>query len=235
MTTPDKLAPKHIAVTLPPTSVLRQALAGASLVIPAGSRLYRAVRHRAAVIPAYVDQTHRFGPPPVLADPDGRFSTFWLYAAADLQTALWEAGFCDNDWTQPGTFYIPAEKARDGLIAILTLQEDLHVLNLDGTVLGKLGIYNRIHAEHAWCQWFGLRLRAVLESFPRTEAPVGIAYPSHKHKNHVALAIQSGDGLERFRRSVTVQVTPFAQMPEFAALRADGNYADPLPGHFSLD
>ncbi|CAG9183786.1 hypothetical protein CURE108131_19000 [Cupriavidus respiraculi] len=116
MTTPTNLAPEHIAVTLPPTPVLRRALAGAHLTLSAGTRLYRAVRHPGAVIPPYVERTYRFGPPAAFAGPDGRHANFWLYAAADLHTALWEAGFCVNDFTQPGTFYIPAAIAADGLI-----------------------------------------------------------------------------------------------------------------------
>ncbi|XQU71829.1 RES domain-containing protein [Cupriavidus sp. H18C1] len=234
MTTPTNIAPEHIAVTLPQTSVLHSALAGDHFTLSAGTRLYRAVRHPAAVIPPYVDHTYRFGPPAAFAGPDGRHARFWLYAAADLNTALWESEFCVNDFTQPGTFYIPAAIAVDGLIATFTLQTDLPLLDLNGTVLSRLGIYDRVHGEHAWCQWFGMQMLELLDGFTGGQEPVGFRYPSRKHKNHVALAVQSG-ALERFRRSVEVAVTPFAQTREFASLRADTNYADPLHGHFSLD
>ncbi|CAJ96095.1 hypothetical protein CMPELA_25645 [Cupriavidus necator] len=65
-------------------------------------------------------------------------------------------------------------------------------------------------------------------------APVGFRYPSRKHKSHLALAIQS-DSLEQWRCQVDIRVTPFADMPEFEALRADANYAAPFEGGFLLD
>lgn len=75
------------------------------------------------------------------------------YAAPDLTTALWEAGLCTNDVTQPGTFYISDDVAKKGLIAVFTLQADITVLDLNASVLSKLGIYDEIHGDHAWCQW----------------------------------------------------------------------------------
>lgn len=228
MTTPNILVPPSIADTLPSLDHLRRALVDAVVVLPAGTRLVRAVRHPAAVIPAYVEQTHRFGPPEALRGPDGRFSLYWLYAAEDLLTALWEAGFCTNDLTQPGTFYIPAAVAKSGLIATFTLQEELRIVDLHGTILSKLGIYDRIHGDHAWCQWLGLRLFDVLDDFPGV---FGFRYPSRKHKNHVALAVRS-EMLDRLRATVGIELTPFARMPEYEALRSDANYAEPLAGHF---
>lgn len=233
MTTPKFAAPHLIALTLPPTDRLRQALASAEILLPAGTQVFRAVRHPAAVIPPYVERTYRFGPPAQFAGPDGRFSAYWMYAAQDMATALWESGFCTNDVTQPGTFYIPPDVAEKGLIATFTLKADIRVLDLDGTVLSKLGIYDQIHGEHVWCQWFGLQMLEVLAGYTSDTAPVGCRYPSRKHKSYLALAVQSGS-LEAWRRKVEVQVTPFAEMPEFALLRADTNYADPFDGAFSL-
>ncbi|CAN7776098.1 RES domain-containing protein [Cupriavidus necator] len=233
MTTQKIDTPEHIAATLPPTTLLRQALAGAEIVLPAGTQVFRAVRHPAAVIPPYVERSYRFGPPAQFAGADGRFATYWMYAAQDLTTALWESGFCTNDVTQPGTFYIPPDVARKGLIASFVLKADIHVLDLDSTVLSKLGIYDKIHGEHAWCQWFGLQMFELLADFTGDAAPVGFRYPSRKHKSHLALAIQSGS-LETWRHQVNVQVTPFAEMPVFAMLRADANYAEPFEGGFSV-
>ncbi|BDB29409.1 RES domain-containing protein (plasmid) [Cupriavidus sp. P-10] len=234
MMTPNIAAPEHIAVTLPPTDLLRQALAGAEILLPAGTRVSRAVRHPAAVIPPYVQRTYRFGPPAEFAGTDGRFSDYWMYAAQDLTTALWESGFCTNDLTLPGTFYIPPDVAKKGLIATFTLQTDIRVLDLHGTALSKLGIYDQIHGDHAWCQWFGLRMLEVLAGFSGDAAPLGFRYPSRKHKSYLALAVQSGS-LEVWRRHVDVQVTRFAEMPEFEILRADANYAEPFGGGFSLE
>ncbi|MBY4899243.1 RES family NAD+ phosphorylase [Cupriavidus sp. AU9028] len=233
MPSPNIVVPPSIAAFLPSLDHLRRALADAVVVLPAGTRLFRAVRHPAAVVPAYVQQTYRFGPPEALRGPDGQFSLYWLYAAQDLLTALWESGFCTNDMTQPGTFYIPAAVTQSGLLVTFTLQEDLRIVDLHGTALSKLGIYDRIHGDHDWCQWFGLQMFDVLDGLPGG-AVLGFRYPSRKHKNHGALAVSS-EALDRFRNSVGVQVTPFALMPHYEALRSDANYADPMSGHFSID
>nr|RWA54289.1 hypothetical protein AU476_10350 [Cupriavidus sp. UYMSc13B] len=74
----------------------------------------------------------------------------------------------------------------------------------------------------------------LLAEYAGEGAPVGLRYPSRKHKSHLALAIQSG-ALDRWRKRVDVQVTRFAKMPEFEALRDDASYADPLAGGFSLE
>ena len=226
--------PPSIAATLPPIDRLRQVLAGAEITLPAGSQLFRAVRHPAAVIPPYVERTYRFGPPAVFVGPDGRHTTYWMYAAQDLLTALWESSFCTNDVTQPGTFYIPAAVAQDGLIAIFTLQRDIRLVDLSGTMLSKLGIYDQIHGNHEWCQWFGLLMLEALAGRVGESTVMGFRYPSRKHKMHLAVAVQSG-ALEQWRSDVIVQVKRFAELPEFGQLRADLSYADPLPGGFSVD
>lgn len=233
MTSSRIVVPDDIDVTLPPAALVRQALAGAMVTLPGGTKIYRAVRHPAAVIPEYVERIYRFGPPAAYAGPDGRYSPYWMYTAHDLPTALWESGFCTNDMTQPGTFYIPPDVVAKGLIATFILQGDVTVLDLSGSVLSKLGIYDRIHGEHAWCQWFGLRMFEVLEDFGGSAAPVGFRYPSRKHKNSLALAVQS-QSLDAWRREVQIEVTPFASMPEFEILRSDPNYADPFYGVFSV-
>jgi len=165
--------------------------------------------------------------------PKVRFSTYWLYAAPDLETALWESGFCTNDATQPGTFYVPAAVAQDGLVATFTLRREVKILDLSGSVLSKLGIYDQIHGNHEWCQWFGLQMFEMLAGSGDEAGPLGFYYPSRKHKNHRALAVQSGS-LQLWRRCVDVQLARFADMPEFEALRADANYAEPLSGGFSV-
>ncbi|WP_196812891.1 RES family NAD+ phosphorylase [Cupriavidus sp. WS] len=232
MTTPKIVPPTDIATSLPPRERLRQALSEAEIMLPAGTTVFRAVRHQDAVIPPYVEQTYRFGPPAAFAGRDGRHATYWIYAAQDLSTALWESGFCTNDMTQPGTHYIPADVVKNGLIAVFTLKADIRLLDLNGSVLSKLGIYDRIHGDHAWCQWFGLDLLAVLAGYVGDAAPLGFRYPSRKHKNHLALAVRS-DTLDLWRAHVHIQVVRFAEMPEFQTLLADPNYADPFEGGFS--
>ncbi|MDB0543312.1 RES family NAD+ phosphorylase [Ralstonia solanacearum] len=220
--------------TLPTTERLQQALATSVITLAAGTRVYRAVRHPVAVIPPFVQRTYRFGPPDTLRNRDGQFPFYWLYAAQDLHTALWEAEFCCNDITQPGTFYIPDAVAEIGLIAEFELRVDVSILDLSGTALSKLGIYDRISAEHAWCQWLGVRLHELLCRWNAPGRPLGFRYPSRRHKNHGALAIHS-QSLELWRKGVVSRVTPFAEWAEFERLRADPNYAAPLPGGFSIE
>ena len=220
--------------TLPTTERLQQALAASVITLPAGARIYRAVRHPAAVIPSLVQRTYRFGPPETLCDRKGQFPFYWLYAAQDLHTALWEAEFCCNDITQPGTFYIPEAAAKTGLIAEFELRADVSILDMTGTALSKLGIYDQINAEHAWCQWLGVRLNELLSRWDAPSRPLGFRYPSRRHKNHAALAIHS-HSLKLWREGVMSRVTPFAEWPQFERLRTDPNYAAPLPGGFSLE
>lgn len=231
---PQATIPPVFAETLPAVARLQPILAASVTVVPAGTRLYRAVRHLAAVIPPFVTRTYRFGPPDDLRAADGQYPFYWLYAAQDLYTALWEAEFCCNDITQPGTFYIPDAVVEQGLIAEFTLRVDVPLVDLAGTALSKLGIYDRISAEHAWCQWFGVRLDAVLTAWPEPGRPLGFRYPSRRHRNHNALTIHS-QALEQWRKSTAVRVVPFAEMPHFELLRADPNYAAPLPGGFSFE
>ncbi|WP_439685848.1 hypothetical protein MNJPNG_25190 [Cupriavidus oxalaticus] len=80
-------------------------------------------------------RTYRFGPPERLRHQDGTYPFYWLYAAEDLTTALWESGFCTNDLTQPGTFHIPRDAADNGLIARFSLRTAVSILNLDGTTV----------------------------------------------------------------------------------------------------
>ncbi|MDB0543937.1 RES family NAD+ phosphorylase [Ralstonia solanacearum] len=233
---PDLKIPSPYVETLPSLERLRQALEPSITVLPAGASFFRAVTHPAAVIPPYVQRTYRFGPPDETRGSwhSESYPFFWLYAAADMETALWEAQFCRNDMTQPGTFYIPDTFAADGLIAEFTLQQDVPVLMLGGTEVSRLGISERINGEHAWCQWFGVRLDEMLASWAQPGQPLGFIYPSRRHKNHNALAINS-DALNEWRRSVGIRVTPFTALPIYEALRAAQNYAAPLAGGFSIE
>lgn len=70
---PDTTIPPSFAETLPAVARLQPILAANVTVLPAGTRLYRAVRHLAAVIPPYVTRTYRFGPPDALRGADGQY------------------------------------------------------------------------------------------------------------------------------------------------------------------
>lgn len=233
---PDLDIPSPFAETLPSLERLQQALERSLTILPAGATIYRAVKHPAAVIPPYVQRTYRFGPPDETRGSwmGDTYPFFWLYAAADVETALWEAQFCRNDMTQPGTFYIPDTIAADGLVAEFTLQRDVPVLTLSGTEVSKLGISERINGDHNWCQWFGVRLDELLGQWDPPGQPFGFVYPSRRHKNHSALAINS-DALGEWRRSVSIRVTPFMDLPIYRSLRADSNYAAPMVGGFSIE
>lgn len=124
--------------------------------------------------------------------------------------------------------------AETGLIAEFELRGDVSILDMTGTALSKLGLHDRINAEHAWCQWLGVRLHELLSRWNEPVRPLGFRYPSRRHKNHAALAIHS-HSLELWRKGGVSRVKPFTEWPHFERLRADPNYAAPLAGGFLLE
>ncbi|UIF87966.1 hypothetical protein [Cupriavidus sp. UYPR2.512] len=74
----------------------------------------------------------------------------------------------------------------------------------------------------------------LLGGFSARPSPLRFRYSSRKHKNHLALAVYSGS-LKAWRRKVDVQVTRFAELLEFAALRSDSLYSEPFVGGSLVD
>lgn len=185
--------------------------------IDARAPLVRAAWNNASVLPARVDRSYRFGPPPELRASDGNYPFHWLYAAGDIQTAIWEAGLCLNDAEHPGTFYIE-RGARTALIATLACEVPLKLFDLNGLTSSKLGIFDEISScDHRWCQWFGCMVDAAIES---ADGQVhGMLYPSRKHRGHDAVAISSRV-LERLAPQA-VSIQSFGDTPAYQALRED--------------
>ncbi len=124
--------PGHIASKLPSYEHTRKVLAKGIIELPAGTECPRAAWNDASIWPVHVQRTYRFGPPKELLGGDGLFPFHWVYVASDVITAVWEARFCANDVTQPGTFYIQP-RAGEAKIARLTFDCALRLIDLAGT------------------------------------------------------------------------------------------------------
>lgn len=209
--------PRHIATRLPGAVLLRQALLGSILAVPAGQALVRAAWNLASVFPARVDLTHRFGPPAAWKR-DGAFPFHWIYAAADEMTAAWEAGLCRNDVTDPGTFYL-APGAASALIVSLRFDVPLALIDLSGITLSKLGLSDDISSpDHEATQWLGCMIDAVIAEQDGRLA--GIAYPSRKQRGHQAFAISSRS-IAALAPHLTVAHLPFGETVACTLLLAD--------------
>lgn len=185
----ESALPSSIAVRLPAVTLLRDALLDNIIELPPGHRLIRGAWNPASVWPEQVTRTYRFGPPDALRGPAGRYPFHWLYAAGHVITAAWEAQFCANDTTRPGTFYI-RPGADNALVATLTFGQPIRLLDLTGTAASKLGIYDDLRSpDYEWSQWFGCRMDEVIAA--QRGALHGFRYPSRRHPGFNAYAISS--------------------------------------------
>ena len=206
-----------IAATLPPRDLLRQVLASHIIEISAGSRLVRAAWNPASVWPDRVTKTYRYGPHDSLSTATG-FPFYWIYAAEETLTAVWEAQFCSNPATFPGCFTVQPG-AEKGLIATLTFDQPLRLFDLSGATASRLGIYDQLRSpDYERCQWFGVELDQILAE--HSGQVHGFAYPSRRHPGALAYAISS-----RVRRALTtglaIDAKAFAETAEYAQLLAD--------------
>lgn len=209
--------PPHIATRLPSPMLLRQAMLRSIRTLPAGQPLVRAAWNRASLFPLRVDATYRFGPP-VACKHDGAFPFHWIYAAADEMTAVWEAGLCRNDITEPGTFYL-APGAPAALIARLCFALPLALIDLNGITLSKLGLSDDISSpDHEGTQWLGCMIDAVIAEQDGRIA--GICYPSRKQRGHQAVAISSRS-IGALAPGLAIEHQPFGASASCAALMAD--------------
>jgi hypothetical protein len=222
---PSPNAPDHLARQLPRHELLRTTLLNELITLPAGVPLMRAAWNDASIFPQRVDRTHRFGPP-AQCRRDGQFPFHWIYAADDAMTAVWEAGFCRNDVTNPGTFYF-ANGAREALLATLRFEVPLLLANLNGIALSKLGLFDDIsNPDHERSQWLGCMIDAVIAA--EDGRICGFRYPSRKHRGYDALALSSRS-VARLRPRLALSVEPFGQSAAWAALADDACHAPP-PG-----
>lgn len=210
--------PEHIARMLPEFEHTRTALLESLQALPAHTVLICAVWNMASVWPRRVERTYRFGPPAALAGVDKQFPFHWVYAGSTVFTAAWEAQFCANDVTRPGTFYIQREAAI-GAVARMNFDRPLTLIDLTGDLASKLGIYDALaNRDHAWCQWFGCQIDRVIAAQP--DSIDGIRYISRKHPGHAAYAISSR-AMERLDSGRITVIEHFTDTPEYLALQTD--------------
>ena len=210
--------PSHIAVRLPQLSLLQEALIDNAIELPPGFSFRRAAWNPASVWPAQVMRTYRFGPPDVLMDLDGRYPFHWVYIADHPITAAWEAGFCANDVTRPGTFYV-APHAEDALLATLQFDRPIRLLDLAGTAASKLRIYDDLRSpDYEWSQWFGTRLDQLIAA--QNGQVHGFRYPSRRHPGYDAFTISSRV-IAALACSRTDSVVRFGDTAEYAMLMRD--------------
>lgn len=182
--------PSHIASSLPSLEHIRDVLHSQILVLEAGTKLVRAAWTPESIIPSAVSKSYRFGPPVELRQNNGLFPWFWLYAASDPMTAIWEAQLCKNDSTTPGTFYM-AKGCENALLVTIELNAPVQIFDLMGTVSSTLGIYDALSSpDYEWCKWFGWQLNEILTS-KSGEKIYGFRYPSRKHRGAAAFAFSA--------------------------------------------
>jgi hypothetical protein len=180
--------PKHIASKLPHPDLLKDVLGGHLIEHSARTELVRAVWNKASVWPEKVNQTYRYGPHESLKTVDG-FPFYWIYAAEETLTAIWEAQLCVNPITHPGHFTL-AKGAENALIVNLSFDQPLQLFDLSGKAVSKLGIYDQLRSpDYEWCNWFGLLMDHIIsEHFQHVH---GFVYPSRRHPGGAAYAISS--------------------------------------------
>lgn len=209
-----KMVASEGVTPLPPRELLRQVLVAHIIEIPEGCELVRAAWNEGSVWPQRVDRVYRFGPPEGMKSGAG-FPFFWLYAAEESFTAVWEARFCINPATHPGRFMLDTNAA-DGLIARMSFNCPLRLFDLSGAASSKLGIYDQLRSpDHAWCQRFGVELDQILcEHHGEVH---GFVYPSRRHPGSRAYAISSRVGVA-LGASMHARVERFASTQDFAEL-----------------
>jgi hypothetical protein len=232
MTTNNKLEvqpPDYLRDLLPPVERLLDCFSGEQGRQREERLLYRAAYVPAAILPERVTRAYRFGPPRQLLNPDGSLPFWWLYVADQVETAVWESGFCKNDITRPGTFYFDSFAVEHGVIAELRFLQPLKLWNLHGEAASKLGIYDQLSSpDHEWSQWLGTSIFRAMHMVDPAERPDGILYPSRKLRGRAAIAI-SHKSLEVLRPTVTWTEEPFARTTVFEKLGKDPLLVGPPP------
>lgn len=184
--------PKEIRDSLPTSEQLLAGLSDSFTLVEQGDVLYRAAYSKEGIVPVGVPRAYRWGPPPSLILADGTMPFWWLYLAYRPETTVWEARFCQNDVSRPGSFYVDPLAERTGLIATVAFSRPLRLWNLNGDVSSKLGIYDMLSSpDYEWCQWFGARLHATMVSLDESVRPDGFVYPSRRHRGQAAIALSS--------------------------------------------
>jgi hypothetical protein len=207
-------APSYLRDHQPSPQQLRECLTDEPFTPGEDTQLFRAAYVPESVLPVSVSRVYRFGPPPELYSTHSDMPFWWLYAAPVAETAIWEAQFCKNDVTRPGTFYMDPFAVQNGVIAELRFPRPLRLWNLNGSTASRLGIYDYLSSpDYEWCQWFGYYMDIAMQTVEEAHRPDGFTYPSRRHRGHTAVAISSRV-LPALRGGVTRSETPFAEHPD---------------------
>jgi hypothetical protein len=104
-------------------------------------------------------------------------------------------------------------------MATLVFSQPIRLLDLTGTVVSKLGIYDELRSpDYEWGQWFGYRLDQLIVA---QEGGVhGFRYPSRRHPGHDAYALSSR-AMGDLTSSLAYETIRFSDTQEFAALAQD--------------
>lgn len=211
--------PDDVGAAMPPVGQIISGLANETVLINSGETLYRAAWSPHAVLPEQAARPYRFGPPDALWAADGTVPFWWLYLAPLPDTTVWEARFCLNDVTRPGTFYIDPAAERNGLIATLSFPRGLRLWNLNGEASSRLGIYDQLSSpDYEWCQWFGSRMHAAMAQLDTASRPDGFIYPSRRVRGSAAIVLSS-EAVLSMRAQVMSQYGRFVDHPVYGRLR----------------
>lgn len=226
--------PLYLRERLPSPEQLKDCLTNEPFAPGGEAQLYRAAYVPESVLPTSVKKTYRFGPPLELVQGDAEMPYWWLYMAPAVETAIWEAQFCRNDVTRPGTFYMDPWAVEHGIIAELRFPRGLRLWNLMGSAASRLGIYDELSSpDYAWCQWLGYHLDIAMQCVDESMRPDGFVYPSRRHRGHTAIALSSRV-LSELREGVALTQTPFAEHADFMRLRGDRLRVLPPPAAASV-
>lgn len=219
MATKKLLVPPVYAGILPTSEAIAALKATKPATIPASMPFYRAAWNAGSVLPVSPVSFYRFGPPQ-RAVVSGKPPYWWLYIADQIPTCIYEAQFCTHNETAPGHFFIEPYAQKNGVIATLTLPQNLKLLDLTGDTAFRMGIYDALSGPaHHWCKWFAYQL-VNAGFFQGSSGFHGILYPSRKNRGRNAIALHSGYvNRKSVRANITYTVEDFNKTAEYKELR----------------
>ncbi|SAL83743.1 RES domain protein [Caballeronia terrestris] len=213
--------PQYVRDRLPSPEQLRECFCNEPFAEVGDAQVFRAAYVPESVLPKHVKRAYRFGPPSELIAKDGTMPFWWLYAAHNVETCIWEAQFCKNDVRRPGTFYMDPYAVEHGIIAELRFPRPLRLWNLNGSISSRLGIFDELSSpDYEWCQWFGTYMDIAIEAVNETMRPDGFVYPSRRHRGFTAIAVSSRV-LPTLRDGIVRTDMPFSKHPDFERLTYD--------------
>jgi hypothetical protein len=217
----EDVAPNDVFRTLPSQDVIKTLAKTRPAIYNAHRRLDRAAWNEASVLPSSVNKFYRFGPPISYVSTLASLPYWWLYIADEAITCVYEAGFLGHDARRPGCFFLQDYPVEHGLIATMDFPTELRLLDLNGDVAFKMGIYDLLSSsDHLWCQWFAYQLQAEGLFDGSGRAFDGLLYPSRKNRGKEALALAS-TYVDEARPGIIHTEQPFKDTPEYRQLLGD--------------